>query len=86
MARFEVYVRTGKADGQMKQINAMMAGTVVEVLVAAGDTIDSGQDVVIIESMKMQLPITSEVAGKVSEIKVSAGDFVNEGDVIIVLE
>ena len=68
-----------------KQINAMMAGTVVEVLVAAGDTVSSGQDVVIIESMKMQLPITSEAEGKVAEIKVAAGDFVNEGDLIIVL-
>lgn len=70
----------------MKQINAMMAGTVVEVLVATGDTIESGQDVVIIESMKMQLPITSEVAGKVTEIKVAAGDFINEGDPVLVLE
>lgn len=64
----------------------MMAGTVVEVLVAAGDAISSGQDVVIIESMKMQLPITSETDGKVAEVKVAAGDFVNEGDVIIVLQ
>ena len=69
----------------MKQINAMMAGTVVEVLVAAGDAISAGQDVVIIESMKMQLPITSEVEGKVAEVKVAAGDFVNEGDLVLVL-
>lgn len=69
----------------MKQINAMMAGTVVEVLVAKGDAITDGQDVIIIESMKMQLPITSEVSGQVSEIKVAAGDFVNEGDVLMVL-
>jgi len=70
----------------MKQINAMMAGTVVEVLVAVGDAISSGQDVVIIESMKMQLPITAEVEGKVAEVKVNAGDFVNEGDVVVVLQ
>lgn len=69
----------------MKHINAMMAGTVVEVLVAQGDTVSGGQDVVIIESMKMQLPITAEIDGKVLEIKVSTGDFVNEGDLIIVL-
>lgn len=70
----------------MKQINAMMAGTVVEVLVAVGDDVSSGQDVVLIESMKMQLPVTSEVEGKVTEVKVAAGDFINEGDVIVVLE
>lgn len=69
----------------MKQINAMMAGTVVEVLVAPGDSISGGQDVVIIESMKMQLPITAEIEGKVAEVKVAAGDFVNEGDVVITL-
>jgi acetyl-CoA carboxylase biotin carboxyl carrier protein len=69
----------------MKQINAMMAGTVVEVLVATGDQVSGGQDVIIIESMKMQLPITSELEGKVAEVKVAAGDFVNEGDVVIVL-
>ncbi|MBY0551411.1 MAG: acetyl-CoA carboxylase biotin carboxyl carrier protein subunit [Candidatus Obscuribacterales bacterium] len=69
----------------MKQINAMMAGTVVEILVAKGDQITDGQDVVILESMKMQLPIAAEVSGLVSEIKVAAGDFVNEGDVLMVL-
>lgn len=69
----------------MKQINAVMAGTVVEVLVQSGETIASGQDVLIIESMKMQLPVTAEIAGKVSEIKVAAGDFVNEGDILMLL-
>ncbi|MBY0356711.1 MAG: biotin/lipoyl-binding protein [Candidatus Obscuribacterales bacterium] len=69
----------------MKQINAMMAGTVVEVLVAPGHDITAGQDVLIIESMKMQLPITAEVTGKISEVKVAAGDFVNEGDVLMLL-
>lgn len=63
----------------------MMAGTVVEVLVAVGDTVSLNQDVVIIESMKMQMPVTSEVEGTVAEVKVGAGDFINEGDVIIVL-
>jgi acetyl-CoA carboxylase biotin carboxyl carrier protein len=70
----------------MKQITAMMAGTVVEVLVKSGDDVAEGQDVIIIESMKMQLPVQSELAGKVKEVKVGAGDFVNEGDTIAVLD
>jgi acetyl-CoA carboxylase biotin carboxyl carrier protein len=70
----------------MKQITAMMAGTVIEVLVKAGDQITDGQDVIIIESMKMQLPIQAEQAGKVKEVKVSSGDFVNEGDTLVVLD
>ncbi len=70
----------------MKQITAMMAGTVVEVLVKQGDQISDGQDVIIIESMKMQLPVQSEQAGTVKEVKIASGDFVNEGDTIMVLE
>ena len=70
----------------MKQITAMMAGTVIEILVKPGDQITDGQDVIIIESMKMQLPVQSEQSGKVTEVKVAAGDFVNEGDAIVLLE
>lgn len=64
----------------------MMAGTVVEVLVKPGDDVAEGQDVVILESMKMQLPVQSEISGKVKEVKVGAGDFVNEGDAVILLD
>ena len=63
-----------------------MAGVVVEVLVGPGDQIIHEQDVVILESMKMQLPIQADLAGKVKEIKVASGDFVNEGDVLMILE
>lgn len=70
----------------MKQVTASMAGTVINVLVAAGDQVSAGQDVVVLESMKMEVPIPSEQEGKVAEIKVNAGDFVNEGDVVLVLE
>jgi acetyl-CoA carboxylase biotin carboxyl carrier protein len=70
----------------MKSIQSNMAGTVIDVLVSLGDSIQAGEDVVIIESMKMEIPITSELAGKVINIKVQAGDFVNEGDVLIECE
>lgn len=63
----------------------MMAGIVVEVLVKLGDEVDDNQDVVIIESMKMQLPVQANLAGKVEEIRVASGDFVNEGDPLLVL-
>lgn len=67
-------------------INANMAGTVLEVLVKPGDTVTEGMDVVVIESMKMQMSIPSDFEGKVKETKVDTGDFVNEGDPLIVLE
>jgi acetyl-CoA carboxylase biotin carboxyl carrier protein len=70
----------------MKQITANMAGTVISVLVNEGDEVQAGADVVMLESMKMEVPVTSEVSGKVTAIKVNSGDFVNEGDVLIELE
>ena len=70
----------------MSQVNSSMAGNVWKVLVKAGDTVEEGQDVVILESMKMEIPITVESRGTVKEVKVNEGDFVNEGDVILELE
>ena len=69
----------------MKQVTDMMAGIVVEILVKPGDVITEGQDVVILESMKMQLPVAANLSGTVSEVKIAAGDFVNEGDPIVIL-
>lgn len=70
----------------MKEITANMAGTVLNVMVATGDTVSEGQEVLMLESMKMEIPVESQGAGTVAEIKVSVGDFVNEGDVLLVLE
>ncbi|KQL44107.1 biotin/lipoyl attachment protein [Brevibacillus choshinensis] len=70
----------------MKQIAANMAGTVINVLVQLGDEVSEGQDILVLESMKMEVPIQSEVVGKVIEIKANIGDFVNDGDVLVVVE
>lgn len=63
-----------------------MAGNVWKVVVQQGDQVVEGQDVVILESMKMEIPISSEVSGIVDEIIVNVGDFVNDGDVVIKLK
>lgn len=63
-----------------------MAGNVWKVVVKLGDQVSEGQDVVILESMKMEIPISSEVSGIVDEIIVNEGDFVNDGDVVIKLK
>lgn len=68
------------------EIKSNMAGTVLEVLVAVGDAVEEGQDVICLESMKMQMYISAEEAGTVKEIKTDIGDFVNEGDSLVVLE
>jgi acetyl-CoA carboxylase biotin carboxyl carrier protein len=70
----------------MKQLTANMAGIIVQILVKAGDIVNDGMEVVILESMKMQIPMAANLTGKVSKIHVAIGDFVNEGDLILTLE
>ncbi|WP_419877865.1 acetyl-CoA carboxylase biotin carboxyl carrier protein subunit [Brevibacillus centrosporus] len=69
----------------MSKIVASMAGNVWKVLVQPGDAVVEGQDVVILESMKMEIPIAAESSGTVKEVKVSEADFVNEGDILVEL-
>ncbi|AUJ26492.1 hypothetical protein CAI16_02260 [Virgibacillus dokdonensis] len=68
------------------EVKATMAGSVWKITVEQGQTIEEGQDVVILESMKMEIPITAEQSGVVKALKVNEGDFVNEGDVIAIIE
>lgn len=70
----------------MKEIKASMAGNMWKIIVNVGDEVAEGEDVAILESMKMEIPITAEESGTVSAIKVNEGDFINEGDVIVELE
>lgn len=70
----------------MHEVKANMAGSVWKIVVQEGEQVESGQDVVILESMKMEIPLASEQSGVVKEIKVAEGDFVNEGDVIVTIE
>lgn len=70
----------------MANVYATMAGNVWKFVVNVGDVIEEGQDVAILESMKMEIPISTEQAGKIVKLNVSEGEFVNEGDVIAELE
>lgn len=70
----------------MNEVKASMAGSVWKILVKEGDTVTEGQEVAILESMKMEIPVAAEAGGTVSGIKVSENDFVNEGDVLFVIE
>jgi len=67
-------------------ISAPMQGTIVKVLVEAGEAVDVGQAVLVLEAMKMENHINAERAGTVKEIRVAAGDTVGTGDVLVVLE
>ncbi|PLS14676.1 hypothetical protein CVD28_26875 [Bacillus sp. M6-12] len=70
----------------MSEVKASMAGSVWKIVVAEGDSVTNGQDLIILESMKMEIPIAAEEDGTVKELKVAEGDFVNEGDVLAVIE
>jgi acetyl-CoA carboxylase biotin carboxyl carrier protein len=70
----------------MKRVVSNMAGVVLEFLVKPGEKVSIDQDVVMLESMKMQIPIQSTVNGIVKAIKVNEGDFVDDGDVLLEIE
>jgi acetyl-CoA carboxylase biotin carboxyl carrier protein len=67
-------------------IEAHITGTVWKIEVSPGDQVEEGDTVVIIESMKMEMPVEAEDAGTVKEVVCEEGQAVNEGDVLVVLE
>ena len=69
----------------MAEVEAHITGTVWKIECEVGDEIDEGDTVVILESMKMEMPIEAEDAGTVAEIRVEEGQSVQEGDVLVVL-
>jgi biotin carboxyl carrier protein len=69
-----------------EEIRAEMVANVLTVSVAAGDSVHDGDSLVLLEPMKMEIPVLSEVAGTVSTMAVKPGDVVQEGDLIAVVE
>ncbi|MEZ0577308.1 biotin/lipoyl-binding carrier protein [Nocardioides sp. MH1] len=70
---------------QASEIRAEMVANVLQVEVSVGDTVAAGETVLLLESMKMEIPVIAEVGGVVREIKVSTGDVVQEGDLLVEL-
>jgi biotin carboxyl carrier protein len=66
-------------------IVAEMVANVIEVSVEVGSTVAAGDAVVLLESMKMEIPVIAEHGGVVRAIKVGPGDVVQEGDVLVEL-
>jgi acetyl-CoA carboxylase biotin carboxyl carrier protein len=64
-------------------VAAHITGTVWKICVKVGDSVDEGQTLVILESMKMEMPVEAASAGKVIEILVSEGQAVDEGDELL---
>jgi len=68
------------------EVRAEMVANVWKIVVAQGDNVADGDTLVILESMKMEIPVLAEGDGMVSAMHVSEGDVVQEGDVIAVIE
>jgi biotin carboxyl carrier protein len=68
-----------------EEIRAEMVANVIAVLVGEGDAVEPGQAVVLMESMKMEIPVLAEFGGSVRRISVNEGDVVQEGDVMVEL-
>ncbi|MCW2900581.1 MAG: acetyl-CoA carboxylase biotin carboxyl carrier protein subunit [Streptosporangiaceae bacterium] len=70
----------------MTEVRAEMVANVWKVVVSEGDDIAEGDTVVILESMKMEIPVLAEDDGVVATLKVTEGDVVQEGDLLAVIE
>ena len=69
-----------------EQVRAEMVANVLTINVQEGETVDAGQTLVLLESMKMEIPVVPETSGRVSRVAVTQGDVVQEGDLLVVLE
>ena len=74
-----------EADQKIHTIRAEMAANVLSVSVTIGESVIIGQTVLLLDSMKMEIPVLSEVAGKVIEIAVTPGEIIQEGDPLIMI-
>jgi biotin carboxyl carrier protein len=67
------------------EVCAEMVANVIQLVVSEADVVAAGDTLLVLESMKMEIPVLADVSGTVAEIKVREGDVVQEGDVLVVL-
>jgi acetyl-CoA carboxylase biotin carboxyl carrier protein len=70
----------------MSEVRAEMVANVWKVVAAEGDTVSDGDTLVILESMKMEIPVLAEESGTIATLAVAEGDVVQEGDLIAVIQ
>jgi acetyl-CoA carboxylase biotin carboxyl carrier protein len=68
------------------KIKTEVAGRVCSIILSVGASVGDGDDVVVVEAMKMEIPVTATAAGKVKSILVSVDDMLTEGQVVAVIE
>ena len=70
----------------MTEVRAEMVANVWKVVTAEGEEVSDGATLVILESMKMEIPVLAEAAGTVATLAVAEGDVVQEGDLIAIID
>lgn len=68
------------------RIESELVANVLTVHVDAGQRVAAGDELVLLESMKMEIPVLTETPGTIAEVKVSAGDVVQEGEVLVIID
>lgn len=76
----------GEADGMATSIKAELAGTVLELVAAPGDAVAAGDTLLVIESMKMEIPVDTAVAGTIKAVLVKAGEVVAQGQALVEID
>ena len=69
----------------MFEVRAEMVGNVLKIVAEAGDVLSAGDTVIILESMKMEIPVLTEQGGTVQQLAVKEGEVLQDGDLIAVL-
>ncbi len=69
----------------MEQVAAHITGTVSKIEKKRGDKVSAGEVVIVLESMKMEMPLEASASGTVKEVRCSEGQAVSEGDVLLVI-
>ena len=69
-----------------EHIKAHITGVVFQIAAKTGDRVGAGDPVIILESMKMEIPVEAPRAGRVAELRVAEGDSIEEGAVLVVLD
>ena len=68
------------------EVEAQIAGNVWKIEKALGDSVDEEEVILIIESMKMEIPVEAPCSGRVAELRVDEGDAIEEGAILAVIE
>ena len=68
------------------EVQAHITGTVWKIVTKVGDKVNEGQEIMILESMKMEMPVESTASGTIKEFKVKEGSAVKEGETVAIIE